>query len=194
MPQVDYPAKTLYKGDVAKRYDEERFSSLMGKLYGFFEKLSISRALRTIPRSSTVLDIPCGTGRIARHVEKLGYPVIGADISRDMICLARQRAVNCVVDDIENIKFKDDYFDVVTCVRMMGHLPDKAKALKEMRRVAKHLVVTFYFKPKPNWHSVTREELETQLIGCKLKVLATYHVFPGWSDGITYLLERDDNT
>lgn len=182
-----------YTGKVAKEYDKERFGNLKGKVYDFFEKWSITRALKYFHKDTLILDIPCGTGRITNHIYNLGYPVIGADISDDMLKIAKQNVVVPLrIEDIEDMNIKDNTFVCAVCIRLMGHLPNKAKALLEMRRVAKHLIVTFYFKDKPDWYAILPMSLSHLLRYCGLRIVSKHYIFPFWSDGITYLLERDE--
>lgn len=190
-----YKAKNLYHNNVATHYDQERFGSIKGKLYDFLEKFSITRALRYVSKTYSILDIPCGTGRITKHIKDLGYKVLGADISEDMLKVARQKDMTFVREDVERTTFENKAFSGVVCVRLMGHLPNdvKIKVLKELQRIAEYLIVTFYMKKKeikeiPNWYPLTRKELQDILNECKLNTIASFSVCPLWSDGVTYLL------
>ena len=76
---------------VAERYDRERFSSISGKVFNALEKASIRSAFRDIPRLSQVLDLPCGTGRIAEELLDSGLRVEGVDISAAMLEVASRK-------------------------------------------------------------------------------------------------------
>jgi len=39
--------------------------------------------------------------------------------------------------DIQSIDYPDSYFDVIICSHVLGHVPDEAKALSELKRVIK---------------------------------------------------------
>jgi len=186
-------AKTLYRGKVAKEYDRKRFGTPKGKLYGWCEKNSIKRAMRLLPKGSLVLDIPCGTGRVTKYLYDLGYNMIGADISEDMLDIARLKvATPFVRRAIEATLYADKSFDAAVCLRMMGYLSfsEKIDVLKELKRIANHLIVTFYFKSKLGWYEVSPYMLENILEYAELKVISKHHICPGWSDGITYLLHE----
>ena len=190
---MNYRAKTLYKNRIAEEYDKERFSSFKGRTYDFFEQWSVGRAISNFPKGSLVLDIPCGTGRVSKYLYDLGYNVIGADISPDMLDIAKNKyPIPFVQKDIEHIDYKDNSFDVIVCVRMMGHLPyeNKIRALYEMKRIAKNLIVTFYFKEKPEWYHLTPLSYEVLLGSCGLKIKKKHPICPSWSDGVTYLLNE----
>jgi ubiquinone/menaquinone biosynthesis C-methylase UbiE len=87
-----------------------------------------------------VLDIACGTGIVARVAkERLGDDghVVGVDVSRDMLAVARSvapgvdwREGNAVALPISD----DEQFDVVVCQQGLQFIPDKAAAVSQMRR------------------------------------------------------------
>src|SRR5207248_815130 len=76
---------------VAERYDRERFSSLAGRVFNALERRRLVSAFRTVPRTAKVLDVPCGTGRLAEALLEAGYTIIGADISQPMLEVARRK-------------------------------------------------------------------------------------------------------
>lgn len=39
------------------------------------------------------------------------------------------------VVDVTNIKYADNYFDIIICSHVLGHVPDEKKAISELRRV-----------------------------------------------------------
>lgn len=159
-----YPAKKAYRNhDIAKEYDAIRFTSLKGRWLNRLEKKSILRSLDELCENNgqvsgwLAADAPIGTGRIAELLLEKGIKVIGIDISLEMLLMAKQKfgssilngKLYLVVADIEKLPFKSDCIDIVTSVRLMGHLPDeiKTKILFELLRVSKTgIIVTFYIK------------------------------------------------
>lgn len=110
----------------------------------FAEQLVDCAALQPGQR---VLDVACGRGAClrsaARRVGASGY-VLGVDLSRTMVDLARQDladldrppgAVDVRVGDGEHLDLTDDSFDVVLCGFGVFFFPDPAAALSEFRRV-----------------------------------------------------------
>jgi SAM-dependent methyltransferase len=41
------------------------------------------------------------------------------------------------VVDITQIQYPADYFDILICSHVLGHIPDEAKAIQELKRVVK---------------------------------------------------------
>lgn len=208
-----YPARDLYRGATAARYDEERFTSRKGRWLDRREKRSVTKALKHVDRACTILDLPCGTGRITEHLLALGYRVAGADISAEMISHAEsrigdhERLIGFHHIDAASMPFPANAFDCVTSVRFMGHLPPSLKidVLREMARVAKqYLVVTFYRggavqslkwllmhqsrMSKAAWHPVTHTDLRRLFCACGVTPVNHWRVYPLLSDAVTYLL------
>lgn len=96
-----------------------------------------------------VLDVGCGTGVFTR---KLVYRVkngeiIGVDIDEKLLESARKIAeernlkTKYVKGDVYDLKFEDNYFDLVTCQKLLCNLDEPENALKQMVKVSKDKVV-----------------------------------------------------
>ena len=93
-----------------------------------------------------VLDVACGTGVLARAAAKrVGVTgrVVGVDLNPGMIAVARSLpARNAPIEWLErsalDLRLANASFDVVLCQQGLQFFPDKAVALKEMRRVLDH--------------------------------------------------------
>lgn len=106
---------------------------------------------------SRILDVATGTGKQAFAFAKNGYEVIGIDLSKDMLKVARKKNkyenVKFGVADATNIPFEDKHFDV-SCVSFTLHdmpLTIREKVLEEMIRVTKPkgiIVIVDYTLPK----------------------------------------------
>jgi ubiquinone/menaquinone biosynthesis C-methylase UbiE len=63
-----------------------------------------------------VLDVPCGTGRIARRLAKRGIDVVGVDITERFLEEARATGLAVEKADMRELPFFDEEFDVVVCM------------------------------------------------------------------------------
>jgi len=102
----------------------------------------IKRISRSIPKRSSILDIPCGTGRLFDILADDDHSVIGGDISMDMLQQAESNSL--AVCDIENIPLKDKSIDYVLCLRFFHlDLPILAgeRILAEFARVARNGII-----------------------------------------------------
>lgn len=74
-----------YYGNKAKLYDKKN----IGKKKWENEQNIVNKWLSELPTMSSVLDVPCGTGRFFRLYEKYNLLATGYDISTEMLDLAR---------------------------------------------------------------------------------------------------------
>jgi len=93
---------------------------------------------KRFPKGAKILDVGSGEFGIATYIEK-GYEITGTDIDFGK---KRQAGFKIVKASAEKLPFKDDAFDVVTCIDVMEHLPKKIreKSTEEMIRVGKSVV------------------------------------------------------
>lgn len=103
---------------------------------------------RVFDRESTLLELGCGTGRIAIGLWELGYRgVLATDLSREMIAKARELArkleyaIPMRVADARRLPQEDELFDgVIFGFNGLMQIPGRAarcEALREMARVVK---------------------------------------------------------
>jgi SAM-dependent methyltransferase len=79
------------------------------------------------------VEIGCGNGRYLERIPD----GIGMDLSMGMLDAARARIPGrpLVQGDAQALPFPDDAFDTVLAPMMLYHVPDRAQAAREMRRV-----------------------------------------------------------
>jgi len=97
--------------------------------------------LAGIGPGQAILDVACGTGIVARvaldRVAGTGR-VVGVDLNEAMLTVARRvcPGVEWRQGDSAALPFADASFDRVLCQMALMFFPDRAGALREMRRVA----------------------------------------------------------
>ncbi len=93
---------------IAWRYDELWTCSSVGRL----QRDAVWRRLDTLFRpGDELLDLGCGTGEDAVHLEGLGTKVLAIDASPEMVRVARARGVNASVLSIEDLARINGHFD-----------------------------------------------------------------------------------
>lgn len=95
-------------------------------------------AAMTLPPSATLLDLGCGTGTTAALVAaEFGLAVTGVDLSAANVTRAGTRAPGChfVQGDVQALPLADASFDGALAECVFSLMPDKAQALREIRRV-----------------------------------------------------------
>jgi SAM-dependent methyltransferase len=120
------------------------------------EMQMIDRIFAHIPVRHRVLDCPCGGGRLTMHLAQKGYQVTGADVSEEMVNLAREQItrskLNCPIEagDLEKLAYPDHSFDTVICFRLFHHFPEpqiRKVVIGELCRTAATYVALSYFSP-----------------------------------------------
>lgn len=121
--QVSKPAAVIY---------EEFF---VPALFGPWAKPLCQAA--DILYGQSVLDVACGTGATTREAANRAGHNVGLDRNVGMLTVAQTRApgIEWVEGLAEELPFADGSFDAVLCQFGLMFIEDKAKALREMRRV-----------------------------------------------------------
>ncbi len=140
---------------LVRRYVKFPAPAYAGRLLGGAWRLRLYPAATLIQRSGIkeemhVLELGCGSGAytpsVARAVGARGK-VAALDIQPDMIAQLERKLSRPENSDIDNIKtyihsaydlpFEDGTFDLVYTIAVLQEIPDKPRALNEVRRVLK---------------------------------------------------------
>ncbi len=171
------------------------------------EAALVERALRKVPRTESLLDLPCGAARMTAVLAQLGFThLAAADVSPAMVELARARLADDGIDapvslaDAEHLPFADSAFDNVFCFRLFHHFPSddlRTTVVRELARVARRRVFLSYldtrsftsrkraferlFRPRPpSKFTQTPREFAALLMRGGLRVVADHARFPWW--------------
>jgi 2-polyprenyl-6-hydroxyphenyl methylase/3-demethylubiquinone-9 3-methyltransferase len=100
--------------------------------------LAASRAdnIPPAPRPGALLvDLACGGGLMAPHVERLGYRHVGIDIGRRGLEIARSHGVLPVLGSVLAVPLADACADVVVAGEVLEHVVDDVAVLAECARL-----------------------------------------------------------
>ena len=209
-----YKAKQHYQDEeVAAIYDRVRFRGLGGALVNWLDQRLLMRAVAGIRPGGRILDLPVGTGRMARRLTTEGYQVIGADVSEPMLRLAQTLADEAgqsaafVRADAEELPFADKALDGAVCFRLMPHLPSQAREsiLREMGRVAQRVIAVYQPHRVAAWwlwnglvlrrrlplHFVSPQELEREFERSGLRLVRSHAMLRWIFTQRAYVLEPD---
>jgi SAM-dependent methyltransferase len=134
-----------------------------GYLYGWFfdpvETANRRMILDFIPEDSTVLDVCCGTGRLALDLAGKCRHVTGVDISRRMLDFSQKQKkrrgiknLDIVFGDSTRLKqYVDRFYDVAVISLALHEMgPEERHAtLRSMASVAGRLVLSDHAAPQP---------------------------------------------
>lgn len=127
---------------VAGEYEARRFATPLGRLKHRRDAALVLGLLSEAAGVRSVLDLPCGTGRLLPALARAGYRAVGADVALEMMRAgraARPAGAPLVQADSQRLPFRSASFDAVVSMRYLFHLApeERQRSLAEMRRVSK---------------------------------------------------------
>lgn len=120
-----------------------------------FEMQMVADAFQILPGAEikTVLDAPCGVGRLSLWLGQKGFEVSAIDLGEAAVQLTNKLleenslTASARCGDIFNMEFEDGGFDATVCFRLLHHFSqesDQAALIKELCRVSSKYVVISY--------------------------------------------------
>jgi len=176
----------------------------------------VGRALAGLsPGPKTILDVPCGTGKLDGLFSELGVRAVGMDISQEMLSVLKEKTEmeprfgKLLCADATCLPFPEATFDTIVCLRLLHRVPHSIRLtmLKEFARVARrHVIVSVGINdgfqrlrlflrnslsqigtvPFP----VSLKEFQAELLAAGLIPLRSWNVLPVLSSGIVLLTGR----
>lgn len=129
--------------EFAKFYDDLFDATLYDRWAHFV--VNKTKGIQKQPSEIKILDLACGTGRLAVKLAQKGFQVTGADLSEDMLTIAEQRAREASVDvpfiqtDMRNLDGLDQY-DLICCFDdSLNYLIDQNDLETTFKAVYDHL-------------------------------------------------------
>jgi 2-polyprenyl-3-methyl-5-hydroxy-6-metoxy-1,4-benzoquinol methylase len=94
------------------------------------------QARKSVP-SGRWLDIGCSAGHIVEAAKNAGYEAYGVDLESWGIEFAKKEPglEKAFLGQLEDQKFPDHHFDVITACEVIEHEPDLHRTMKELRRL-----------------------------------------------------------
>lgn len=121
----------------------------------------LNKRVKVISRyveGGAILDVGCGTGRLARRLLDEGYQVVGADASLGMLRVFQSRTASVPVGALASaLPFRSEAFQGVVCIALLHHIahPERVRAaLGEMYRVTSRggvLILWDHNPANPYW-------------------------------------------
>jgi SAM-dependent methyltransferase len=138
-------------------YVQKRFHGKSGE---FVNQKELNTIYRFIMRHTigelTILDSPCGTGRLGQFLKSTGIKVIGLDYSEGMLKKSKNNEKTPLVRaDMFQLPVKDFSLDCMVSLRFMFHYRDIEPIFNEAKRALKNdgilIFDTFNWSPKANF-------------------------------------------
>lgn len=173
----------------AEDYDQDRFGGTFGHLLQSSE-VDLYLSLVGGPHEA-VLDLGAGTGKLSLPLAERCRHVVSTDGSPEMIRITARKAreegagLNAVVCDAHDLCYGDRSFDCVVSSRLLMHLRDWRKAVSELCRVSRGMVVLDF----PPLLSSSGPGALLRALRTPFMKRQTYRVF--WARSVTRELERN---
>jgi len=106
--------------------------------YHYLEEVNLG-ILRNIPEGTMeILDVGCGYGALGEELVKKGHTVLGIDISRDAIEVAKKRITKALVADAVDIaslpkEIREKKYDIIIFSDIIEHIANPLKMLKDYK-------------------------------------------------------------
>lgn len=130
--------------DYAVRY-RDAFSQVFQKEW--------NRALLAMnhAKADRVLELGCGTGVLLADLTQKYRFVVGSDVSREMMQVARKLGTPLIEGDGSTLPFRSGFFDLVICRGVLHHVRDRRAMLAEIHRVLRQGGELILSEPSNDW-------------------------------------------
>ncbi len=155
--------------------------------------------LKLIPEKGKVLDVGCGVGIDSGYMASKGFKVIGIDLSKEMLKLAKQKfpKIDFRQEDIRDLDFSVHSFDGILASCSLIHIPkkDMPSLLDRFHQIltqngiiyialqggrSEEVFISAPFKPdeKLFLNIISFDEIEKLLVDSKFSVVRKYERQP----------------
>ncbi|MGE0278749.1 MAG: methyltransferase domain-containing protein [Nitrospiraceae bacterium] len=218
--KYDLLTKNAYKNaGTARRYHDaftgkKNWKSLRAHFIATRERRVVGSFLRRIG-ARRVLDIPCGTGKLASVAQELAIDVVAADISPEMLELAKESygatsiAAKFALCDAERVHQDIELvgLDAVVSLRLMHRVPQEVRSrmFTSFAKAAKYSIISFglssiYHRARKRLRNFIFRESPQQLclqtmrgmeveVAPHFTIIETRHVSPALSEEVVMLLK-----
>ncbi|MCK5608400.1 class I SAM-dependent methyltransferase [Candidatus Pacearchaeota archaeon] len=148
----------------AMKYEKNRFAKRgRGKRLNKVDQAFAMQLLTMIGNESSVLDVPCGSGRF-HDVFSRAEEYVMVDFDPNMLKVAKERYgeaenVTMLQGDITALQLSDNSIDLCFCMRLFHHIDSEdnvSRTIKELSRVSKRYVA-FSFYNQNCWRYLSRK-------------------------------------
>jgi len=158
LPSHQGPTRTSYQQeyqlmDAATEYNSKYKRELLKRWSTRREYQLLDQLLASQPRCRTLLELPCGGGRLSPAMAQYTDLMIEADVAVGQLQYGRSHTHSktpqlWLTASALRIPFRDTALDGVVCIRLCHHLPhatERERLVVELLRVARRFVILTFF-------------------------------------------------
>jgi SAM-dependent methyltransferase len=124
-----------------KPSDISRFQRLLGNAIRLApaqrENLEFSVMYLPSKKHGALLEIGCGSGRMLRQMQALGWTVEGTDLDPGAVANAAKKGLKVTLGELESCRYPNASFDAVTMSHLIEHVYTPRALLAECYRIVK---------------------------------------------------------
>lgn len=92
--------------------------------------------IKKYKNTGKLLDVGCAFGYLLEAAKDGGFDIYGVELSKFSSNIAQNKFGEKIFNkQLEDVKFQDEYFDVITMSDLIEHIPKPQDFLKEVRRI-----------------------------------------------------------
>ncbi|MCC7574223.1 class I SAM-dependent methyltransferase [Candidatus Woesearchaeota archaeon] len=162
---MDEAWKKIYQENATKEIPIHTMSCWTEE--GFQELFKITfKIVKKLKNIKTVLDVGCGPGEYCAEFHRKGYEITGIDYAENVIKQAQKKHpdIKFIVGNAYKLPFKDQEFDLITCIGVLQCVYEPEKIINELTRVSKkHIIISTLLRQKKleNPIRLLQKKLET---------------------------------
>jgi ubiquinone/menaquinone biosynthesis C-methylase UbiE len=135
-PRQEIHATRAYYDEFSNSYETHRRPNDPYGYHALVDDLEIELTQR-YGAGRDVLECGCGTGLLLERIAAFARTAKGIDLSPGMLARAHARGLDVCEGSVTELPFGDACFDVTCSFKVLAHVPDIGRALKEMARVTR---------------------------------------------------------
>ena len=150
--------KELIKGVMGRGYHLERKAKLAPKYRLKRRGYEVIEAIRKYgpPNATDILDIGTADGLMLGRIKK-EFPTVkclGLEYSQELINMNRDKNIEIIQGDAQNMPFKDESFDIAIAAAVIEHLNQPVKMLREAHRILRPGGILILTTPNPLFEKI----------------------------------------
>ena len=124
-----------YKEETIASYnkDAEKHSKRYKDVMDLTQRKEFGEFLNLL-QGKKILDLGCGSGDHSAYFVEKGLDVTAIDLSDKMIKLCKEKGINAIKMDIEDLEFGENSFDGIWAVTSLIHVP-KSRTPKVVKKI-----------------------------------------------------------